>query len=57
MPGHVADLLAEGGEMVADCTAMDERGVDPGEIADDVTVLSGESITQRIRDADHTLDF
>lgn len=57
MPGHVSDLLAEGGEMVADAVAMAERGVDPADVADDVTVLDGESVTERIRAADHTLDF
>jgi tRNA 2-thiouridine synthesizing protein C len=57
MPGHVADLLEEGGEMVVDAAAMADRGVGSGEIAEDVAVLSGESITQLIRDADHTLDF
>jgi tRNA 2-thiouridine synthesizing protein C len=57
MPGHVDDLLAEGGEMVVDAAAMADRGVEAGEIAADVTVVSGESVAQRIRDADHTLDF
>ncbi|MFB6297115.1 MAG: DsrE family protein [Salinirussus sp.] len=57
LPGHVADLLAEGGAMVADAVAMDERGIDPPEVADDVDVRSGATITELIRSADHTLDF
>jgi sulfur relay (sulfurtransferase) DsrF/TusC family protein len=57
LPGHVADLHAEGGHMVADAAAMTERGIGEGEIAEDVTVESGESVADRIRAADHTLDF
>jgi sulfur relay (sulfurtransferase) DsrF/TusC family protein len=57
VPGHVEDLFAEGGRMVADAAAMEDRGVDASEIAGDVDVLAGESVTERIRDADHTLDF
>lgn len=57
MPGHVADLFAEGGELVADGAALTERGIDESAIADDVTVLPGEELTERIRAADHTLDF
>ncbi|MEF8782172.1 MAG: DsrE family protein [Haloarculaceae archaeon] len=57
MPGHIEDLFAEGGEMVVDAAAMADRGIGGAEIADDIAVLSGEEITDRIRDADHTLDF
>lgn len=57
MPGHIEDLLMEDGEMVADAEAMAERGIDDEEIAGDVTVRSGDAVTQLIRDADHTLDF
>ena len=57
MPGHVEDLLAEDGEMVVDAEAMAERGIDDDEVAADVTVRSGDAVTQLIRDADHTLDF
>ena len=57
MPGHVADLLAEGGELVADGAALAERSIDESEVADDVTVLPGEELTARIRAADHMLDF
>ena len=57
MPGHVADLLAEDGEMVVDETAMAERGIDPASIATDVEVRSGSTVERLIRDADHTLDF
>jgi tRNA 2-thiouridine synthesizing protein C len=57
MPGHIADLSTEGGEMVADAAAMADRGVDETEVADDVAVESGESIAERVRAADHTLDF
>lgn len=57
LPGHIADLRAENGEMVADAVAMAERGIDSEEIADDVTVRSGEAVTELIRDADRTLDF
>ncbi|MCJ0621290.1 DsrE family protein [Haloarcula hispanica] len=57
MSGHVADLAEQGGQMIADGAAIAERGVDEGEIADDVTVWSDDRVTARIRDADHTLDF
>ena len=57
MPGHIADLRAEDGDLVVDGAAMAERGIDDGEIAPDVSVLSGEEISERIRDADHALDF
>lgn len=57
MPGHVDDLLAEDGEMVVDEAAMTERGLDAAEIAADIAVESGEQIADRIRAADHTLDF
>lgn len=57
MPGHINDLLAEDGEMLADGSAMTERGIDPNEIADDITVHQSEIIGERIRRADHTLDF
>lgn len=57
MPGHVEDLFAEDGEMLADATAMAERGIDESEVADDIVVRAGDEITDRIRNADHTLDF
>jgi len=57
MPGHVTDLLAEDGEMIVDAAAMHNRGIEDEEIADDVRVRSGEAVAERIRDADHTLDF
>lgn len=57
MPGHVAELLAEDGEMVVDKAAMAERGIEAAEIAEDIAIESGERIADRIRTADHTLDF
>ncbi len=57
MPGHIADLLAEDGEMVVDEAAMAARDVRPAEIAGDIAVESGERIADRVRAADHTLDF
>jgi tRNA 2-thiouridine synthesizing protein C len=57
MPGHIADLLQEDGEMVADAAAMAERDVQEDSIAEDITVRSGEAVATMIRDADHTLDF
>lgn len=57
MPGHIDDLVAEDGEMIADAYAMGERGIEESSIADDVAVESGEAVAQRIREADHTLDF
>ncbi|PSQ32984.1 sulfur oxidoreductase [Halobacteriales archaeon SW_10_68_16] len=57
MPGHIEDLLAEGGEMLADAAAMADRGIDKSEIADDIAVTPGAEIAERIRAADHTLDF
>lgn len=57
MPGHIADLHAEGGEMLADRAAMEARHVDPASIADDITVADGAAIAERIHGADHTLDF
>lgn len=57
MPDHVEDLLAEGGEMIADGVAMAERGIGESSIADDVSVESDASVTERIRNADHTLTF
>ena len=43
--------------MVVDRAAMAERDVTEGEIADDITAESGETVAERIRNADHTLDF
>jgi len=57
MPGHIEDLLVEDGELVADAAAMTDRDIEESEIAPDITVESGETITERIRHADHTLDF
>lgn len=57
MPGHIDDLLAEGGRLVADGVAMAERGIDGAEIADDVAVVSGSEAGELVRAADHTLDF
>jgi sulfur relay (sulfurtransferase) DsrF/TusC family protein len=57
MPGHITDLQTENGEMVVDADAMDERGIETEDIADDVTVCSGEAVAERIRGADHILDF
>ncbi len=57
MPGHIEDLFAEGGEMLADAAAMAERGIDESEIAEDIAVASGTEIAECIRAADHTLDF
>ena len=57
MPGHIADLRAEGGRMVADAAALADRGIEPAEIADDVTVRSGDAVAEMIRAADRTLDF
>ncbi len=57
VPGHVEDLFAEDGDLVADGAALAERGIEESAVADDVTVLPGEELTHRIRAADHTLDF
>lgn len=57
MDGHVADLHEADGRMVADATAMADRGVAESEVADDVAVWSGDRIAERIRAADCTLDF
>jgi tRNA 2-thiouridine synthesizing protein C len=57
MPGHVADLLAEDGEMLVDAHALAQRDIGHDEVAEDIEVRDGESITERIREADHTLDF
>jgi tRNA 2-thiouridine synthesizing protein C len=57
MPGHIADLRAENGRMVADAAAMADRGIDSEEIADDVAVRSGDAVTEILRTVDHTLDF
>lgn len=57
MPGHIQDLLAEDGEMLVDAGAMRDRGVASTEIAEDISVESSEAIGERIRSADHTLDF
>ena len=57
MIGHVADLEAAEGRMVADGAAMAERGIEAAEIAPDVDVLEGSAVGELIRGADHTLDF
>jgi tRNA 2-thiouridine synthesizing protein C len=57
MTDHVADLRAEGGRMVADAAALDERGIDHGAVADDVEVLPGDAVGELIRAADHNLTF
>ena len=54
---HVADLHAAGGRMVADRAALEARGIEDGEIADDVAVVDGAEATALVRGADHTLDF
>ncbi|EMA43198.1 DsrE family protein [Halococcus saccharolyticus] len=57
MPGHIEDLLAENGRMVADREALAVREVDERELADDVEAVSGDAVAQIIQDADHTMDF
>jgi len=57
VPGHVADLREQDGEMVVDAAAMAERDIAREEIADDVTVRAGDEVTALVRDADCTLDF
>lgn len=57
MPGHVADLVREGGTMVVDAAAMADREVPSDDIASDVEIRPGEAVTATIRDADHTLTF
>lgn len=57
MPGHIEDLHAEAGRLVADGAAMAERGIEPAEIAADVDVVSGTEAGELLRTADHTLDF
>jgi sulfur relay (sulfurtransferase) DsrF/TusC family protein len=57
MPGHIADLHAEDGEMFADGAAMAARDITPEAIADDVTVIDADGVADRIHAADHTLDF
>ncbi|EMA26567.1 DsrE family protein [Haloarcula argentinensis] len=57
MSGHVDDLEEQDGQMVADRESMADRGVDEGEIADDVAVWSDDRVTACIRDADRILDF
>lgn len=57
MPGHVEDLQAEAGRLVADGAALAERGIDAAEIAADVDVVSGAEAGELLRTADHTLDF
>lgn len=57
MPGHIADLGDEDGEMVVDRAAMRNRGIDPADIAEDIAVLGADGVTARIHAADHTLDF
>lgn len=54
---HIADLHTEDGRMVADGAALDARGIDPTEIADDIEVLDGAAATALVREADHSLDF
>ena len=57
MPGHIEDLLAEDGTMLADSAAMAERNLEPDAIPSDIAVRSGEEIAATIAAADHTLDF
>jgi tRNA 2-thiouridine synthesizing protein C len=57
MDGHVADLHEQGGRMVVDRAAMQDRDIDPAAIAEDIDVLEGDAIGERIREADTTLDF
>ena len=57
LPDHIADLHADDGRMVADGAALYDRGIEPGEIADDVDVLDGSAVTALVHEADHTLDF
>ncbi|MDZ7700628.1 MAG: DsrE family protein [Halobacteriales archaeon] len=57
LPDHIAELHAGGGRMVADGAALEARGIDPSEIADDIEVLDGGAAAGLVHDADHTLDF
>ncbi|ADB62793.1 DsrF protein (plasmid) [Haloterrigena turkmenica DSM 5511] len=57
LPGHVADLRDQDGEMIVDAAAMAEREIAHDEIAHDVSVRSGGDVTTLIREADCTLDF
>jgi sulfur relay (sulfurtransferase) DsrF/TusC family protein len=57
MPGHIADLKAEDGRMVADREALSAHEIDESEIAGDVEVVSGDAVARIVRNADHTLDF
>jgi len=57
MPGHLSDLDAEGGDLVADADALAERGIEPDEIAPDIAVAAGDEVAALVRAADHTLDF
>lgn len=57
MPAQVGPLLEEGGDMLVDRAAMAARGVTDAQLAPDVTAVSGERVAERIREADHTLDF
>jgi len=57
MPGHLADLDAEDGDLVVDADAMAKRAVEPHEIAPDIDVLAGDDVAALVRAADHTLDF
>ncbi len=57
MTPQIVDLHADDGEMVVDAVAMNERGVESGELAEDITVKTGEEIARLINDADEVLTF
>jgi tRNA 2-thiouridine synthesizing protein C len=57
MADHVADLIGEGGRMLADGAALAARDIDPDAVADDIEVVDGAAASALVRDADHTLDF
>lgn len=54
---HVTGLTEQGGRMIADAVAMDERGIDQDEIAPDVTVRSADHVGELFRETDHVLTF
>ncbi|MFB6110130.1 MAG: DsrE family protein [Halodesulfurarchaeum sp.] len=57
MPAQIEDLKANDGEMLVDAAALEERDISPEEIADDVAVASGRTVSETIRAAEEVLTF
>lgn len=57
MDDHVDGLLEQDGDLAVDAEALDNRGIAPEEVDDDVELLPEDRVAQLIDNADHLLTF